>query len=324
MEDTIKLKDKKKSSSDKRTFRRDFKLNRGLYLFIVPAIILALIFNVLPMLGLVIAFKDYNIFLGDNAIDAIFKSPWVGLENFKNLFQSTDFFRVLGNTVSISVLKLIFAFPAPILLAILINEVRNNKAKRTIQSVSYLPHFISWVVLSGIFVELLGLYGVVNNLLVNIGILKDPVQFWADPQFYVPLIVITDIWKTIGWSSIIYLSTMTGINPSLYEAASIDGANKLQKILFITLPSLLPTIALLFILRLGYLLNAGFDQIFNTYSTPVYEVGDIIQTYVYRMGMGQGEFSFATAFGLFNSLVGFCLIILGNFISRKIFGRGMW
>lgn len=303
---------------------RDIKNNWGIYAFLIPAVILILIFSYTPMYGIMIAFKDYNIFSGTGPINAMFQSDWVGFKHFAKLFSEKEFWMVLRNTLVISTLKMIFVFPAPIVLAILLNEVRNNMIKKRVQTILYLPHFMSWVIVSGIFFQLLGVYGPLNGILVKAGLLKDAIPFWQSPSHFRPLLIITDIWKGIGWSSIIYLASITSIEPQLYEAAEIDGANKWQQIKHITLPGISTTIALLFILAVGGILDGGFDQIFNTYSVYVYGIGDIIGTYVYRMGLGKMQYSFSTAVGLFNSVVAFIMIMGGNYISRKYFKRGIW
>lgn len=306
------------------TYRKDFKKNWGLYTFLIPGIIVVLIFNYTPMGGLIIAFKDYNIFSGTGPVNAMFQSDWVGLKHFERLFIDREFWSVLNNTLIISSLKLLFVFPTPIILAVLLNEVRNTFFQKKIQTILYLPHFMSWVIVSGIFFQLLGVYGPLNGFLMKVGMLKNEIPFLQSPGWYRPLLVSTDIWKTIGWSSIIYLASITGIEPQLYEAAQIDGANKWQQIKYITLPGISTTIALLFILAVGGILDAGFDQVFNTYSVYVYGVGDIIGTYVYRMGLGKLQYSFSTAVGLFNSVVAFIMIMGGNYISRKYFKKGIW
>lgn len=308
----------------KNSLKNDIRKNWGLYVFLIPGIIIVIIFNYTPMGGLIIAFKDYNIFSGTGPVNAMIESEWVGFKHFARLFTDKEFWIVLKNTLVISGLKLLFGFPAPIILAVLLNEVRNNYFKKKIQTVLYLPHFMSWVIVSGIFFQLLGVYGPMNGLLIKIGMLNNEIPFWQAPNWYRPLLVFTDIWKTIGWSSIIYLASITGIEPQLYEAAEIDGANKWQQIKNITIPGISTTIALLFILAVGGILDAGFDQVFNTYSVYVYGVGDIIGTYVYRMGLGKMQYSFSTAVGLFNSLVAFIMIMTGNYISRKYFKKGIW
>lgn len=308
----------------KNSLKDDIRKNWGLYAFLIPGIIIVIIFNYTPMGGLIIAFKDYNIFSGTGPVNAMFQSDWVGFKHFARLFTDKEFWMVLKNTLVISGLKLVFGFPAPIILAVLLNEVRNDFFKKKIQTVLYLPHFMSWVIVSGMFFQLLGVYGPMNGLLIKLGMLKNEIPFWQAPNWYRPLLVFTDIWKTIGWSSIIYLASITGIEPQLYEAAEIDGANKWEQIKNITLPGISTTIALLFILAVGGILDAGFDQVFNTYSVYVYGVGDIIGTYVYRMGLGKMQYSFSTAVGLFNSVVAFVMIMSGNYISRKYFKKGIW
>lgn len=312
------------SKIKQRTYLQDLKKNWNIYLFLAPAVIITLIFAYVPMGGLIIAFKDYNIFGGSGPINAMFTSDWVGLDNFRKIMANKEFWIAFKNTLSISILKLIFVFPTPVILAVMLNEVRNRFFQKKIQTVLYLPHFLSWVVVGGIFFQLLGVYGPFNSLLMKIGILDQAVPFWQTKGAYRPLIILTDIWKSIGWSSIIYLAAITGIDTQIYEAAEIDGARKFQQIHYITLPSLLPTISMMFIIALSGIMDAGFDQIFNTYSVYVYDVGDIIGTYVYRLGMGKMQYSVSTAMGLFNSVIAFILMFGGNFVSRKFFNKGIW
>lgn len=296
----------------------------SLYLFLVPAIVLVIIFNYLPMLGTVIAFKDYNIFAGDTPINSIFASEWVGLKHFRRIFTNTEFVRAIRNTLLISTYKIVFLFPIPIFLAIMITDIKSLWYKKTIQTVLYLPHFLSWVVVTSIFIQILGPYGVINNWLKNINIIGTSIQFFGNNNLFRSLLVVSSGWKEVGWNAIIYIAAITGINPQLYEAAQIDGASKIQQAVFITLPSIASTIVLLFILRIGAILDAGFDQIFNMYTTSVYDRGDILSTLVYRVGLGQREYSFGTAVGLFNSVIALIMVLGGNYLTRKTLDKGLW
>ncbi|SDE25414.1 carbohydrate ABC transporter membrane protein 1, CUT1 family [Paenibacillus sp. UNCCL117] len=298
------------------------KLNYDMYLLLLPGLVFILIFNYLPLYGITLAFKDFDMFAGSNPFMSIVKSPWVGLEHFENVFGRADFRQVLGNTLLISVYKLIFLFPLPVLLAIMLNELRIAMYKKLLQTILYLPHFLSWAVVSGIFVTLLGSTGVVNQLLTAVA--GTTVNFLMDTSVFRSVLVVTDGWKEIGWSSIIYLAAITGIDQEQYEAATVDGATKLQKIWYITIPGIAPTILLLLILKIGHILDAGFEQIFIMYNPVVYEVADIIGTYVYRMGLGQMNFSLGTAVGLFNSVVAFILIVSANAMARKFMNKGIW
>ena len=269
-----------------------------------------------------IAFKDYNIFAGSNPIDAIAKSPWVGFANFERLFKSSEFIKVLVNTLIINGMKILFLFPIPIICAILLNEIRNKAFRKLSQTAIYVPYFFSWVVVFGIFYSLFGSYGVVNNVIAALGHAR--IKFFTDTGIFRWLLVFTEGWKEIGYNTVIYLAAITGIDIALYEAASVDGANKWKQIWHVTMPGLLPTIVLMFILKVGYILDTGFEQVLVFYNPAVYDVADIIQTYVYRLGMGQMDFPLSTALGLFNSVVAFVLIVSANMISKKLIHRSIW
>lgn len=288
-----------------------------LALMFLPAFLYFAIFRYGPMYGVIIAFKDYKI------RGTIMSAEWIGLENFLFLFKQPTFFRAVANTFTVSLLRLVTGFPMPIILAILLSEVRSPRFKKVTQTISYLPHFLSWVVLAGIFIPLLSpSTGPINHLLRLLGI--KPIYFMADNSWFRSILVITGIWKEIGWGSIVYLATIAGISPSLYEAAECDGAGRLQKIWYITLPSLAPTITILLILRVGQMMNAGFDQIFNLYNPMVYEKADIIDTYVYRLGLQNMKYSLATAAGLFKNLIGFTLVVTTNAVTKRINDYGLW
>lgn len=297
---------------------------KQIYIFLIPAIILVLIFNYAPMMGLVMAFENYNIFAGSNPIDAIFASDWVGLENFRNLFSDPKFFQVFQNTLKISFLKIVFTFPIPIFIAIMLNEVIWMRAKKIIQTIIYLPHFLSWVIVSGIMLTIFGGAGMINNVLINMGMINQPLPFLIEGNMFIPILLVSDAWKEIGWSAIIYLAAITSIDYQLYEAIKIDGGSKLHEIVYITLPELFNTIVMMFILRMSSIMDAGFDQIFNMYNPFVYESADVISTYVYRLGMGNMAYSEATTIGLFNSVIAFILITAANKLARKYTGRGIW
>ncbi|WP_371129096.1 ABC transporter permease [Paenibacillus sp. CF095] len=285
----------------------------GLYLMLLPAVVLTAIFVYVPMGGLLMAFQDYKPYLG------ITKSPWVGLDQFKFLFEYPDSIQVIWNTLKISFLKLVLGLSCTLTFALLINEVKNRFLRTSVQTFVFLPHFISWVVLGGVFIQLLNPeYGLVNQLVQALG--YDPIFFLGSNNWFVPIVILTDAWKEFGYGSIIFLAALAGINPALYEAAQIDGAGKLKQMLNITLPSLIPTLCVVLTINLGLVLNAGFDQIFNLYNPLVYESGDIIDTFVYRIGLIGGNFSFGTAIGLFKSVVGLILILGGYRIAYKVAG----
>ncbi len=293
-----------------------------LYLMLIPGLLYVIIYKFLPLIGLTMAFKDFQIFAGDNILESLFLSPFVGIDNFKKLFSYGDFAHVFQNTIIISLMKLFALFPVPIILAVLISEIPSIRYKKTLQTVVYLPHFLSWVVVFGILSTLLGSYGAVNALLTDIGL--QPIGFFSDPQVFRWTLVFSDGWKEMGWGSIIYLSAITGINGELYEAATIDGAQKMQQIWYITLPGIMPTVAMMLALRMGSILNAGFEQILVMYNPGVYSTADIIDTYVYRMGLGKMDYSMGTAAGLFNSVISFIMVIGGNYLSKKVTDYSIW
>ena len=290
---------------------------RLLYLSMLPALLLLLVFNYVPIYGIVIAFKNFQ------ASRGILGSPWNNFENFEVLFGSFQFQRVMRNTVIISVQRIVFGFPAPILLALIINEFANSWWKKGIQSITYLPHFISWVVMAGILVEILSPQrGIIGYLYTVLG--RDAPLLLTNRSVFRPILIATDVWKEVGWGSVIYLAAISSIDPTMYDVARIDGAGRVRQAVSITLPSLLPVITILFILRLSGILNAGFDQIFNLYNELVYEVADIIDTYMYRVGILSQEFEFATAAGLFKNVVGVALIVLVNAVIRRFSDHGIW
>ncbi len=292
------------------------KKYRSLYWLMLPGILYFLIFSYGPMYGITIAFKDYWMNMG------ILKSPWIGLDNFRRLLAAPKFYEVFSNTLIISLEKIVCGFPVPIILALLLNEIYSTKLKRVLQTVMYLPHFISWVVISGIIFILFSQNGPVNNLLEVMHIGK--VNFLTNPSTFRPMIIVSDIWKECGWGTIIYLASITGISPEYYEAAMIDGASRFQQITKITLPCILPTVVVMLVLRVGGITNAGFDQIFNLYNEAVYKTGDIIQTYNYRIGLADGDYSMGTAVGLLLNIINCALMLATNYISNKLTGMGLY
>lgn len=297
----------------KSSFLSYLKRDKYLYLLLVPGIMYFLFFRYLPMGGLVIAFKEYDIFQG------ILKSPWVGLRNFEAVFASADFWNVLKNTLGISFLHIIFGFPVPIILALLLNEMKNEHFKKISQTLLYLPHFISWVVLGGIIMNLLSpTYGIAGEIFRMFG--QEPVNILANKSYFWPVLVLTSIWKESGWNTIIYMAALTTIDPGLYEASYIDGASKWKQIKHITLPSISGIIIMLLILKIGQILNAGFEQIMVLQNPLVYSVSDVFDTYVYRVGLNKGQYSFAAAFDFFKSVVALILVVSADKIS-KYFGE---
>ncbi|NLC67452.1 MAG: sugar ABC transporter permease [Clostridiaceae bacterium] len=289
-----------------------------IYLLLAPAVILLLIFHYIPIYGIVMGFQNYSPFKG------VMKSEWVGLYHFKKFLTDASYWRVMKNTVIINIYSLIFAFPAPIVFALLLNEITNMKFKRTVQTISYLPYFISWVVTAGLVISILSpTTGVVNIALNKIfGI--QPIYFMIKKEYFRTILICSGIWKGIGMSSIYYLATISNIDPTLYEAATIDGANKWRQTWHITLPGLYSIITVLLLLQIGSLLSIGFEQIFLLYNPMVYEVADVISTYTYRLGIEETQFSATTAIGFTQSVVNFILLYIANKIARNIAGWSVW
>jgi putative aldouronate transport system permease protein len=289
-----------------------FRKELPFHIMLFPGVILVLIFKYIPMAGLSIAFQDYSPLFG------LFEQDWCGFENFEYIFSLSTFPRVIYNTMFIALLKIIAGIIVPVTFALMLNEVRNIAYKRSLQTVVYLPHFISWVALAGIFLDVLSLDGILNRMLGSIGVA--PIYFLGDEKVFPYTMVVTDVWKTFGWNAIVYLAAVTGIDPELYEAAYLDGAGRFRQTLHVTLPGIMPIVVLMSILSIGNVLRAGFDQIFNLYSPLVYSTGDIIDTYVYRLGILGAQFGPATAVGLFQSAVSFVLIVAGYWIADKFLG----
>ena len=285
-----------------------------LYLMLAPPLAYFVIFHVIPILGMRLAFQDYRI-IGDNV--------WVGTKHFEVLFSSPAFMNVLRNTVVISAMKMIFGFPVPIVLAILINEVTQRHFRKYVQSIVYLPHFLSWVVIAGIWIKLLSPSEGAVNLIANF--FGGPsIDYMTSKAHIRWVFVASEIWRSAGWDSIIYLAAIMSISPSLYEAARIDGATRLQSMIHITLPQITGTIVTVFILNLGFFMSAGFDQVFNMMNDSVISVADILDTYVYRIGIVNGQFAYSTAASLFKGVIGIVLILGTHFTSRRLTGRGLW
>lgn len=287
-----------------------------MYAMLIPGVLSVLIFKYFPMYGLVIAFKNYNPFIG------IADSPWVGLDNFKAIFASSDFWQVLRNTLIISSYKILVGFPAPILLALLLNEVVHAKFKRTIQSVLYLPHFISWVTLGGIMLTVFSYNGVVNEIIQAFG--GKPVNIFTDVAHFRWVLVWSDVWKGAGWGTIIYLAAITTVDPALYEAAVVDGAKRWRQVWHITLPAIKSVIVLLLVLRIGQLMDSDFEQILVLQNNLVRSVSEVFATYVYRVGLGQAQFSFATCVGIFESVVALVLIASANRVAKLLGEEGLY
>lgn len=314
---TVETIPRQMKAAGKQSIGKYMKQNMWLYIFLIPGLLFLIIFKYIPMGGIIIAFQDFKVTRG------FFGSEWVGLTHFNYLFQSADFYRVFGNSILISLYRLIWGFPIPILLSLMLNEMRNQKYKRTMQTVLYLPHFISWVVVVGMVTNLLSpSTGIINHLLQGLG--KEAIPFLTTPKYFRSILVITDIWKGAGWGTIVYMAAISGIDPSYYEAAIVDGATRLQRIRYITLPCIASTIVVMLILRTGAILNNGFEQVYLMQNALVSEVAEIFETYTYTVGLKEGRFSFATAVGIFQSVVGCVLLFITNITSKKIGGNGLW
>jgi putative aldouronate transport system permease protein len=316
--------DKKRSlpqaGVDKNAFRyralRDLAMNKYIYLMLVPVVAYYLIFYYVPMYGLQIAFKDYSMGLG------MWASDWAGLQHFQDFFGSYYFWRLLRNTMLLSIYELMFGFPASIILALLLNELRSALVKRAVQTITYMPHFISIVVISGMLVDFLNRDGLINHLLAGLGF--EPVAFLSESEWFRTIFVSSNIWQNVGCGSIIYLSAMSSIDPSLYEAAKVDGASRWKQVFHITLPGIMPTVIILLILQIGNFMAVGTEKILLLYNSTTYETADVIGTFVYRKGILEANFSYSAAVGLFNSLINFTLLVLANAISRKTSDTRLW
>lgn len=294
----------------------DFKRNRALYLLVLPVLIFYIIFHYKPMYGAIIAFKDYSPGLG------VAKSPWVGFANFTRFFKGPYFWRLIRNTLLLSLYNLIFGFPAPIILALLLNEVRNKKFKSITQTVTYLPHFISMIVVTGMITNFCMSNGLFNDIIVLLGGERSPLL--QNPNLYRTIYVVSGIWQEVGWGSIIYLSALSGVDAQLYEAASIDGAGKWKQLLHVTLPGISPTIITMLILKMGSLMSLGYEKTILLYNASTYETADIISSYIYRVGLLEQDWSYSTAIGLFNSVINCILLILTNRLSKKLSDTSLW
>ncbi len=295
---------------------QNIKKHKSLYLMIIPIVLYYLIFCYYPMYGAQIAFRDYSPKKG------IVGSPWAGFRHFRDFFNSVFFGRLIRNTLSINLKNLIFGFPAPIIFALLLNEMRWMKCKRVIQTVSYMPHFISTVVISGMVLQFTATDGFITQIMTLFGYPKQ--NLMLNPALFQPIYVISDIWQGVGWGSIIYISAVAGINSELYEAARMDGANRFKQMLHVTLPGILPTIITMFVMRVGNMMNLGFEKIILLYNSSIYETADVISTFVYRKGLVDQSYSFSTAVGLFNSAINLLLLFTANKLCKRLTDYSLW
>ena len=307
----------KKGGSFLQRLRKERRTHPALYLLMIPFVLYYILFDYVPMYGVIIAFQDYNVVKG------IGGSDWVGLYHFEKFLNSYYFDRLVGNTLAISLLSLIFSFPMPILLALSLNEVRSNPFRRTIQTLSYLPHFISTVVVCGIIRIFFDKDGIMTQVLTLFGMPNRNLLVY--PQYFRGIYIGTGIWQSMGWSSIIYIAALSGVSPELYEAATIDGAGRFQKMWHVSIPAILPTIVTMFILNCGRLMSVGYEKIMLLYNENTYKTADVISTYVYRYGLGGSfEYSYTTAISIFTSIVNVVLLTCSNFLSNKLSGYGLW
>jgi putative aldouronate transport system permease protein len=296
---------------------KNLKKYSWLYIMIIPPLAYFIIFQYWPLWNAQIAFKDFKPLLG------VFRSPFTGFDHFITFFNSYYFEQLIGNTLIISFLKLIVGIPAAIILALALYETAFKRLAGIVQTIAYLPHFLSWVIMFGILLMLLSpSAGMINDIIEAAG--GKPIAFLTSPDWFRTIVIISDVWKEMGWGTIIYLAALIGIDPTLYEAAAVDGASRLQRIWYISIPGILPVVAIVTMLRLGHILNAGFNQIFILYSLPVYSVGDIIDTWVYRQGILEFQFSLATAVGLFKGVIGLALVVISNKVVKRLGGSGLY
>lgn len=305
-----------KNRSIGRTVLRDLVKNRYIYLMFLPVLAYYVIFCYWPMYGAVIAFKSFRPGLG------IWESPWVGLKHFESFFSGRYFYRILRNTFMLSFYSLVFGFPAPIIFALLINELRHKIFKRTVQTITYIPHFISMVVICGMIIDATTSNGFISTMLSYFGF--PPVNLLIKPEYFRSVYVVSGIWQGLGWGSIIYLAALTNIDSTLYEAATTDGATRFQQTIYISIPGIMPTITILLILSVGSLLSVGWEKVLLLYNPAIYETADVISTYVYRRGIVDADYSFSTAVGLFNSVVNFVLLFCANLLSRRVGETSLW
>lgn len=309
--------DGRKKIFDFNLIKKDLIRNKYVYIMAIPVILYYVVFHYMPMYGAIIAFKKFDIARG------ILGSPWVGFKYFETFFSSYYFGRLLRNTLLISLNMLFWGFPAPIVFALLLNEIKNKHFKKTVQTITYLPHFISIVIIAGLIHEFVAKDGLITNLLVKFGV--ENTNLLMKAEFFRPIYVISGIWQEVGWGSIIYLAALSGIDQEQYEAARVDGANRWRQLIHITIPGIIPTIVIMLILRLGHIMGVGYEKIILLYNPNTYDTADVISAFVYRKGLtGNFEFSYSSAVGLFNSVINFAMIILSNTVSRKINETSLW
>lgn len=307
-------------------FARTFWRQRSIQMFALVGMLFIIIFNYIPMVGIIMAFEDYNITSG---FMGLFTSDWVGLKYFQEFVSDYNFFSIIRNTLVLSLVKMVFTFPLPILLALVLNEMKVMPVKKVVQTVSYLPYFISWVIVAGFCQIFLQSNGVINEVLMNLGLIEKPLSFLTGSQYFVPIAVFTACWKDMGWWAILFLSAMASVDPALHESAQMDGCGRLKRIWHITLPGIKGTITVVLILALGNLLGGGlggsnFDQAWLLGNGGNNDTSEIIQTYVMKVGLSKGRYAYATAIGLCQSVISLVLVLLSNFFSKKVSGEGLF
>lgn len=299
---------------NKRNWRKTIARQKYLILMVITFVVWVIIFRYVPLWGWLMAFQDYKPW------KSITDQQWVGLKQFIELFKDVDFYRSMRNTLAMSFLGLAFGFPIPIMLALLINEIKNPRFKRTVQTISYLPHFVSWVVIASIVFRVLSPLGIVNEVLIRLGIIDNAIAFMGEPAYFWWIVVFTDLWKEMGWNSIVYLAAMAGVSPELHEAAIIDGAGRFKRMWYVTIPGIMPTIVVLLVLSIGNIINIGFERQFLLRTASTRDVADVIDLYILNYGIGTGRFSFGTAAGVFKSVVSLSLLTIANWLSRRTTG----
>lgn len=308
---TLAKKNGEKKPAEFKSLFRKIIAQRQLQIMAIAGVIWMIVFNYMPMYGIVIAFKKYSI------VKPISAAPWVGFKYFNQFLGDPEFWNVIKNTLAISFLKLLIGFPLPIIFALFLNELTSIRFKKIIQTISYLPHFLSWVILGGIMMTWLDDVGILNHILISLHFIKEPITYLGEPKYFYAITVISDIWKELGWSAIIYLAAIAGVDPEMYESALIDGAGRFRRMISITLPSIMPTIVILLILAVSGMLNSNFDQILVLRNSLNAHASNVIDVFVYKMGLEQGRFSYATAIGLCKSVIAFILLYSANAFSRK-------
>lgn len=299
---------------NKRNLRKTIARQKYLILMVITFVVWVIIFRYVPLWGWLMAFQDYKPW------KSITDQQWVGLKQFIELFKDVDFYRSMRNTLAMSFLGLAFGFPIPIMLALLINEIKHPRFKRTVQTISYLPHFVSWVVIASIVFRVLSPLGIVNEVLIRLGIIDNAIAFMGEPAYFWWIVVFTDLWKEMGWNSIVYLAAMAGVSPELHEAAIIDGAGRFKRMWYVTIPGIMPTIVVLLVLSIGNIINIGFERQFLLRTASTRDVADVIDLYILNYGIGTGRFSFGTAAGVFKSVVSLSLLTIANWLSRRTTG----